>query len=96
MKNKNKPKYNMWQSICFMLRYAWKYRKRVIWLGISFAVLQVGINLTQLYIAPVILQKVEQVVPLGELLGTIGLFVLALIFLKGLHKYVEKNLLYLT
>ncbi len=94
MKDKNKPKYNMWQTICFMLRYAWKYRKRVIWLGISFAVLQVGINLTQLYIAPVILQKVEQVVPLGELLGTIGLFVLALIFLKGLHKYVDKNLQY--
>ena len=25
MKNKEKPKYSMWQSICFMLRYAWKY-----------------------------------------------------------------------
>lgn len=91
MKDKNKPKYNMWQSICFMLRYAWKYRKRVIWFCIILAVLEVGINLTQLYIAPAILLKVEQTVPLGELLGTIGLFVLALILLKGLQKYVDEN-----
>jgi len=81
----------MWQSICFMLRYAWKYRKRVIWFCIILAVLEVGINLTQLYIAPAILLKVEQTVPLGELLGTIGLFVLALILLKGLQKYVDEN-----
>ena len=91
MKNKEKPKYSMWQSICFMLRYAWKYRKRVLWFCIILAVLEVGINLTQLYIAPVILQKVEQTVPLGELLGTIGLFILALILLKGLQKYVDEN-----
>jgi len=91
MKNKEKPKYSMWQSICFMLRYAWKYRKRVIWFCIILAVLEVGINLTQLYIAPAILLKVEQTVPLGELLGTIGLFVLALILLKGLQKYVDEN-----
>lgn len=94
MKNKNKPKYNMWQSICFMLRYAWKYRKRAIWFCLLIVVLEVGLNLTQLYIAPVILQKVELAVPLEELLATIGLFVITLIILKGLLKYVDVNVMF--
>ena len=39
-----------------------------------------------------ILDKVEQTVPFGELLGTIGVFAGALIVLAALQSYVEENM----
>lgn len=94
MKVKNKPKYNMWQSICFMLRYAWKYCKQVLFLCIVIPVLELLLSLAQLYISPVILKLVEDAAPLNQLLGTIGVFSLALLLLRGLKEYVNQNVLY--
>ena len=94
MKNKEKPKYSMWQSICFMLRYAWKYCKQVLFLCIVIPVLELLLSLAQLYISPVILKLVENAAPLNRLLGTIGVFSLALLLLRGLKEYVNQNVLY--
>lgn len=91
MKQTEKPKYNMLQGVGFMLRYAWKYRKRVIWFSLILVVLDVALNLTQLYLAPVILQQVEQTAPLGELLSVIGLFTLGLILLRAVKRYLDSN-----
>ena len=68
MKDKNKPKYNMWQSIKYMLATAWKNKKSVIAMVFIMAILQVRLNLAQLYIAPMILNKVEAYAPFAELL----------------------------
>ena len=94
MKDKNKPKYSMWQSICFMLRYAWKYCKQVLFLCLVLPVLELMLNLTQLYIAPIVLKQVETAEPLARLLGTIGIFTLVLLLLRGLREYVNQNTLY--
>ena len=94
MKNKEKPKYSMWQSICFMLRYAWKYCKQVLFLCMVLPVLELLLSLAQLYISPVILKLVENAAPLNRLLGTIGVFSLALLLLRGLKEYVNQNTLY--
>ena len=94
MKNKEKPKYSMWQSICFMLRYAWKYCKQVIFLCLVIPVLVLALSLTQLYISPVILRLVETAAPLQSLLGTIGFFSLILLLLRGLKEYVNRNTLF--
>lgn len=91
MKQTEKPKYNMLQGVGFMLRYAWKYRKRVIWFGLILVVLDVALNLTQLYLAPSILQQVEQTAPLGELLSVIGFFTLGLILLRAVKRYLDSN-----
>lgn len=94
MKSKEKPKYSPWQCVCFMIKTAWRNVKSVLWLGVVFAVLSVGINLAQLFIAPAILKKVEAVAPLGQLLATIGIFSAVLLALNALLGYADENIIY--
>lgn len=91
MKQTEKPRYTVRQNVRCMLRLAWKREKSVIWLCLGFAALSLSINLAQLYIAPEVLQRVEQKAPLGELLGVIAAFSLALVLLSGLLEYVNLN-----
>ena len=94
MKVKEKPKYTIWQCICFMIKTAWGSIRSVLWLSIIFAVLSVAINLTQLFIAPIVMQKVETAAPLGQLLATIGVFSVILLFLNALMGYLNENIMY--
>ena len=94
MKQKEKPKYSVWQNICYMLKLAWNNHKSVLWMCIIWAALSLGINVAQLFIAPMVLQKVETLAPLVELLGTIGIFAVTLVVLNGLLGYVDENILY--
>lgn len=89
MKHKEKPKYSVRQNVGFMVRTAWERRRRVPLLCVMMAVLQVALNLTQLYITPEILTKVKQGVPVGELLTTIGFFTAALLLLQGAAAYCD-------
>ena len=94
MKSKQKPKYSIWQCVCFMVKTAWGSVRSVLWFSILFAVLSVGINLAQLFIAPMVLQKVEALAPLGELLATIGIFAGLLLVLNALMGYLNENIMY--
>lgn len=94
MKAKEKPMYGMWNCTCFMIKTAWDHVKSVLWMCVLFAVLTVGINLAQLYLAPMVLKKVEMTAPLGELLGTIGVFSVLLLALNALLGYVDENIMY--
>ena len=94
MKVKEKPKYNTIQNVGWMLKVAWNSRKRVILFCILTAVLEVLLNLTQLYIAPEVLARVEQKAPLWELLLTIGVFTTALFFINGFKEYIKQNTLF--
>ena len=78
MKDRIKPKYNAAQNVGWMVKIAWRVRKRVLFICVAMAALEVLYNLTQLYVAPEILSCVERHAPVGELLGTIGFFTLAL------------------
>ena len=91
---KQRPKYNMWQNTAFMLRIAWQTQKSVIVLCLLPALLNVGIQLTELLIAPAILQKVEMHAPLTTVLATIFIFTGLLLFLKSLQAYIDPNLLF--
>lgn len=77
-----------------MLSMAWKHGKGVILTGILLAVLRVGLNLAQLLVAPEILKRVEEVAPLGELLGTIGLFTALIFVLTALIQYIQEFVIY--
>ena len=94
MKDKNKPKYNIAQNIGWMVKLAWQHRKRVLLFCLVTAILEVGLNLTQLYIAPEILSRVEAHAPLRELLGTIGFFTLILFLIQGFTDYVNQNTMF--
>lgn len=94
MKENKKPKYNTFQNIHWMAITAWHSRKRTLLFCVLTATLEVLLNVTQLYIAPEILSQVEQTVPLGTLLATIGIFTAALFFLSACKEYVEENTLF--
>ena len=89
-----KPKYGIWSSIRFMMKNARKYAPSVPWLCFAFAALSVSIQLSQLYVAPTVLRRVEISAPLGELLGTIVLFALMLLVLNALMGYLDENIQY--
>ncbi len=94
MKDKTKPKYNAAQNVGWMVKIAWKVRRRVLFICIAMAALEVAYNLAQLYVAPEILSRVERHAPMGELLGTIGLFTLALFLIMGLKDYFKQIALF--
>ena len=89
MGHKEKPKYSIPQNLRFMVQTAWNTRRRVLVMCLTAAVIQVALNLAQLYIAPEILAKVEQGAPGGELLGAIGEFTVILLLLQGARAYCE-------
>ena len=91
---KEKITYGVWQNICYMAACAWKHAPGVLWLCLVSAALSVGISLTQLYLPPVVLAKIETPAPLSELLSTIGVLTAALVLLNGLLGYVAENTLY--
>ncbi len=91
MKNKEKPKYNLLQTLRFMLRCAWKARKSVPFVCVAMALIAVGQSLCQLYVAPQILGKVEAQAPISQLLGTIALFAMLGFVLAFLKSYGNEN-----
>ncbi len=89
-----KPAYNLWQNLAYMVGKAWGTCRSVLWLALALTLVMVLSNLAELFIAPVILQKVEQAAPLGELLWTIVAFAGVLLLLSGLKAYIENNVLF--
>lgn len=79
MKSKEKPKYNLFQNLKYLLLTCWKVTRGLLITTLAIALFQLMNNLVGLYIAPIILRKVEQTVPLVEMLMTIFVFTLALV-----------------
>lgn len=94
MKEKNKPRYGIAQNVWWMVKLAWRTKKRVLLFCLGTAALEIGLNLTQLYVSPEILSRVESHAPMGQLLGTIGFFTLILFLLQGVKAYVEQNVMF--
>ena len=88
MKEKTKPQYSIFQNLIYSASQVWQLDRLLYALTISDIILGLLLNLIQLYIAPVILQKVEQSVPLAELIFTIGIFTLALLLCNSAKQYL--------
>lgn len=86
-----KPKYSRWQNAGFMLRTAWHGHKSVPILCVVLALLIAAQLVTQLLLAPTLLEALENGVSLGRLLALIGGFTAALMLLAGLREYVNRN-----
>ena len=91
---KTKPKYNVFQNVGWMVKIAWKTRKRVLLFCVLTAVLEILYNLAQLYIAPEILRRVESHAAIGSLLGTILFFTAALFLTLSTRDYIKENTLF--
>lgn len=88
------PRYNMWQNSFYMIGQAWNKQKSVLWFCIFTVFLAIGSNLAQLFVAPVILSRVENTAPLSELLVMILCFTALLLVLASLSAYVEQNIIF--
>lgn len=90
IKEKDKPQYGMVSNTAYMITLAWRQWKSVLIHCIMLAVLAVVTNLAELYIAPVILGKVETKAPLTELFLVIVFFTGTMILLRGLTAYLNE------
>lgn len=91
---KTKPKYSSVENVGWMIANAWRECKSVLLICFITAVVSVALNLTELFIAPQILQRVENGAEISSLLLTIAIFSGTLFLLLGLKRYFEDNSLY--
>lgn len=94
-KRKNKPKYNMFQNSWYMIKLAWHAKeKKVLFLCLSLVIIQVLINVINLFISPLVISGIENHVEIFRLLMSLLIFVSSLIILNALKEYVDCNTLY--
>lgn len=86
-----KVKYNMWSNLYYMILRAWKTCRIVLIFIFMSIVLDIGINLLQLFAVPVILNKIETQVSLEELIRTILFFSIGLTLTGAGRAYIECN-----
>lgn len=90
-----KSKYNMGRCLWFMIKLAWTSgEKKVIVLSLLSALTAVALNIINLYISPTILSVVERRASVSELIWTIVVFVLALMFVSAVSAYVNMNAIF--
>lgn len=87
----SKMKHPLYKTIQYIFHKAWNGHRSVLWCCIAAALLAVTENLIGLFIAPVILGKVEQAVLLSDLLWTILGFAAALMACQALTAYLNTN-----
>lgn len=94
-KEKQKPKYNMWQNSAYMISLAWREKeKKVIFLVLLLVFCTVCDNLISIYFTPTVLAAVEKRVPIYNLILTICSFMGAGMFLSAFSSYLNTNTLY--
>lgn len=93
MKATGKPRYSVAENLGWMIQTAWKTRKRVLLLCLLGALVEITLNLAQLYIAPEILSRVEAHAPIPQLLCTIAFFTALLFVTQGAKAYLQINVL---
>ena len=86
---KTKPKYSSVENVGWMIANAWRECRSVLLICAIIAVVSVALNLTELFIAPQILQRVENGAEVSSLLLTIVIFSGALFLLMGLKRYFD-------
>ncbi len=92
---KIKPKYNMWQNSCFMIKLCFKIKeKKVVFLTLLLAFLTVAKNLFDLYVTPAILSIIETQGNITDLLITVFYFVCGMMFVSGFISYINCNTLF--
>lgn len=90
-KSKKQTSYSILSNVMWMVKLAWQTSKAAPILCLVSAILEILLQVTNLYIAPGILHQVEIHASLSCLLLTIGDFTAALFLLMGLKEYVRDN-----
>lgn len=86
---KQKPTYSLGQNVIYMILLAWRQRRSVILLALAMVTIASMLSLTQLFMVPSILGKVEAKVSALELTEIILWFTGALIVVSATRAYLE-------
>ncbi len=86
---KEKPKYNLFEVVCFMVRQAVQEKSMVLLTCPLWAILPAALSVTELYVTPSILGILERKESLSQLLWAVLLFSLLLILLHGFKEYID-------
>lgn len=89
-----RPKYHLYQNTGFMISTAWRISRSVLFLGLLLAAAAAARTAAELFIAPVILRKIETHQPFWELTAAIAVFGAGLFLLTGLEAYIRQNTLF--
>ncbi|MCE5236412.1 MAG: ABC transporter ATP-binding protein [Clostridiaceae bacterium] len=89
-----RPKFGMASNAAYMVKLAWRVQKSVLFLCLAQVLLGVALQVLGLFFAPTVLKSVENVAPIGQLLGVILQFALALMLAGALKAYAEANTLW--
>lgn len=92
--NNSIKKFGVCSNVLFMLRQAAEAVPSVIWLTVLQALLAVAISLVKLFLAPTILEQLEEHSSLHQLLSSILIFILVLMALQYLHRFIDINKLF--
>ena len=71
-KEKSKDKYGMISNSAWILKKAWNVKKSTIFVGILLSAIALILNLTELFIAPMIIGELERGAEVKSLLIVIG------------------------
>ena len=89
---KNKPKYNMWQNVAYMVSTAWRIKeKKVLVLCFLSAVFAVAKSLAELFVTPTVLACVENGDSVAKLLSAVGIFTLLTVIFSAAAAYIDEN-----
>ncbi|MCC8104359.1 MAG: ABC transporter ATP-binding protein/permease [Clostridiales bacterium] len=94
MEAKTKPKYGIAHNVGWMIRIAWRVRRRVLLVCVLTALMEILYNAAQLYIAPEILKAVETHASIEALLAIILFFTSALFVTQGVKGYLDTYAMY--
>lgn len=86
-----KPRYGMWNNTWFMIRKAWKYEKSVLAVLVMSIILEVIMNLLNLYIGPVVLRGLEEGWTLRILFRSILIFAGGMMLIGAAQGYLVLN-----
>ncbi|KAB8289923.1 ABC transporter ATP-binding protein [Bifidobacterium avesanii] len=84
-----KPRYGMWSNTGFMLSIAWRVSRNVPFAVTAMAVCASGAAITELFIAPVILGRIESHASASGTMLAIAAFTAVLMALNGAHEYLD-------
>ena len=90
-KKRGKPKYSIPSNIAFMVKRAWNGHKTVLWVCLGVALSIFVKTVTEMLIAPLILQVIENNGSVGQLIYRVVIFAIAMIFFSGTLEYLNAN-----
>lgn len=86
-----RPRYGVFSNIAYMVRTAWRVRRRALALCLGIAVGTAAVNILDLFVAPAVLGSIEDHASLTAMCATIALFVLGMMAAHAVTAYCDTN-----